>query len=99
MIKLKEEQLDIVVGIIKKYAPGIEARVFGSRHRGGEKKHSDLDIVIVGKEKIDERVLDDIRDDFAESDLPFRVDVLDWNAVSAEFQKVIEKGYETIIKP
>jgi len=30
------------------------------------------------------------------SDLPFRVDILDWNAISPEFKKVIEQGYEVI---
>ena len=37
-----------------------------------------------------------LKEAFEESDLPFRVDVLDWNETSREFQKVIEKGFEVI---
>ncbi|MDO8686348.1 MAG: hypothetical protein Q7J78_06740 [Clostridiales bacterium] len=39
-----------------------------------------------------------IKEAFEESDLPFRVDVLERNAISPEFQKVIEQGYEVIWK-
>ncbi|MDI6780950.1 MAG: hypothetical protein QME49_02395 [bacterium] len=34
---------------------------------------------------------------FSESDLPFRVDVLDWHVISPEFKGVIEAGYEVIV--
>jgi hypothetical protein len=38
-----------------------------------------------------------IQEAFQESSLPYRVDVLDWFAISPEFQKVIENaGYEII---
>ena len=33
---------------------------------------------------------------FEESDIPIRVDVLDWHMISPEFQSVINKGYEVI---
>ncbi|MCD6310901.1 MAG: hypothetical protein J7M11_00360 [Elusimicrobia bacterium] len=39
-----------------------------------------------------------LKEDFEESDLPFRVDVLDWNRISDEFKKVISKQYEIIQK-
>ena len=37
-----------------------------------------------------------LKEAFEESDLPFRVNVLDWHEISPEFQKVIEKAYEVI---
>jgi hypothetical protein len=43
--------------------------------------------------------MDKMRDEFAESDIPFRVDILDLNAVSSEFRKIIENGYEVIQRP
>ena len=39
----------------------------------------------------------ELKEAFQESELPFRVDLLDWNAISDEFRIVIEKsGYEVI---
>ncbi len=46
---------------------------------------------------LDWRRLAELKEAFQQSDLPFRVDLLDWNAISAEFRNVIEKdGYEVI---
>ena len=39
-----------------------------------------------------------LKEAFEESDLPFRVDVLDWHAISDRFHKVIEKKYEVLQK-
>ena len=36
---------------------------------------------------------------FEASDLPFRVDVLDWHRISESFHKVIEQAYEVIQSP
>ena len=53
------------------------------------KPHSDLDLLIEGKEAIPIRRLHLLEKAFADSDLPFRVDVLDWHAISAEFRQQI----------
>jgi len=37
-----------------------------------------------------------LREAFAESNLPFRVEILDYNAISKEFQAVIDKQYEVV---
>lgn len=96
MISITEEEYKIIREILKRFAPDSEVRVFGSRYKGNHKKYSDLDIAIVSKEGLDFRTLYDIKEAFQESELNFRVDVLDWNSISEEFKKVIEKGYEVI---
>ena len=49
------------------------------------------------KNTLDWRILAELKEAFQESELPFRVDLLDWNAISDEFRTVIEKsGYEVI---
>ena len=73
-------------------------RVFGSRINGTAKNYSDLDLVVVGPAELDDDTLRRLREAFEESDLPFRVDVLDWRAVSPSFRTVIERGYELIQK-
>ncbi len=100
MIDVLPEHLQIVLDVLAEYAPECEARVFGSRYSGKAKKYSDLDLILAAKEKLDWRKLARIQEAFQESALPYRVDVLDWNALSPSFQKAIEeRGYEVIQKP
>ncbi|OIP40670.1 hypothetical protein AUJ95_04320 [Candidatus Desantisbacteria bacterium CG2_30_40_21] len=96
MIDVTAKQLCIIKEILQKHVPDCEVRVFGSRYRGTIKDYSDLDMAIVGDAKLDCIVIDNIKEAFSESDLPFRVDVLDWHAISPEFKGVIESRYEVI---
>ncbi len=96
MIDIAPRHLEIIRGILKKHVPGHEVRAFGSRVQGGARTYSDIDLVIAGKTKLPLKTLYLIRDEFAESDLPFRVEIMDWKAISAEFQRVIEARYEVI---
>jgi predicted nucleotidyltransferase len=83
---------------IKQYVPDCEVRVFGSRVNGQAQRFSDIDLVLTGEVSLDWRRLEALKDAFAESDLPIMVDVLDWHAISPEFQKVIEAGYFVTIQ-
>ena len=97
MIDVTPKHLEIILGILSTYLPGCEVRAFGSRCNGAAKCSSDLDLALVEREKLDWRLLEELREAFQESELPFRVDLLDWNAISDEFRTVIEKsGYEVI---
>ncbi len=99
MIDVLPADLEIVLHILKHYAPDHEARAFGSRRTHKAKKYSDLDLVLVGEVRLDWRQMAKIKEAFEESTLPYRVDVLDWNAISPEFKKVIEEhGFEVIRK-
>ena len=98
MIDLQPGHLGIVQAILREHVPDMEVRVFGSRVAGNAREASDLDIAIVGKEKMDWELISRIRDAFSDSDLPMRVDVLDWAAITETFRKVIEQGYEVIQK-
>ena len=96
MIDLPPLYLEIIKRILKEYVPGCDVRVFGSRVNGTAKKHSDLDLAVVDKEKIPTRKMNALREAFEDSDLPIRVDVLDWYAISAEFRAIIEKRFEVL---
>ncbi|MFH1452921.1 MAG: nucleotidyltransferase domain-containing protein [Armatimonadota bacterium] len=98
MINISASHLEIVKKILQKHVPECEVRVFGSRLNENIKSYADLDLAIVGKEKLPIDKIYSLKEDFQESDLPFRVDVLDWNAISLEFKSVIEKGYEILQK-
>ena len=86
----------MVRSILSDHFPECEIRAYGSRVVGTARKYSDLDISIVGDEKLDRFRLMELRNAFDESDLPIRVDVHDWHSTSAEFQRIIEERYEVI---
>ncbi len=96
MIEAKKNEFELIAETIKKHIPYCEIRVFGSRIKGTARSYSDIDIAIVTDKKIEPMVMEKIREEFAESDLPFRVDVLDFNAISESFRKIIEAQYEVL---
>ncbi len=96
MIDLAPHHLEKVRRILGKHVPHCEVRAFGSRVNWTAKNYSDLDLAVVGSGTLSDDTLRRLKEAFQESDLPFRVDVLDWRTVSLEFQKVIEKQYEVI---
>jgi predicted nucleotidyltransferase len=98
MIDLSPRHLEAVLGITRKHVPRCEVRAFGSRVNRTAKQYSDLDLAVVGTGKLNDDTLRHLKEAFEESDLPFRVDVLDWHATSPGFQRVIENQYEVIQK-
>jgi len=96
MIDLSPRHLQTVRAILGQHVPNCEVRAFGSRVSGPAKNYSDLDLAVVALTKLNPETLRHLKEAFEESDLPFRVDVLDWHETSPEFQKVIEKAYDVI---
>ena len=92
MIDLNPNHLAIVERILAEHVPECEVRAFGSRASWTAKDYSDLDLAIVGDGPLDWRTLGLLKEAFEESDLPMRVDVLDWHDTTESFQRVIERG-------
>jgi type I restriction enzyme S subunit len=91
-VDLRPDHAKIVHEVIARHLPaGVSVRVFGSRAKWTAKPHSDLDLALKGKEPLPRSVLGDLAEAFSESDLPFRVDVVDWHSVSPSFQAVIDR--------
>lgn len=96
MIDIAPRHLKIIRGILTKHVPGHEVRAFGSRVNGHARTYSDLDLVIAGKTRLPRKTLYLIKDAFAESDLPFRVEIMDWQTISGDFREIIKARYEVI---
>ncbi|WP_176596480.1 restriction endonuclease subunit S [Sphingobium sp. 15-1] len=91
-IDLRPDHARIVHEIIARHLPaGVSVRVFGSRAKWSAKPHSDLDLAVKGKGPLPRSALGDLAEAFSESDLPFRVDVVDWHTVAPSFQAVIDR--------
>lgn len=97
MIDISKKHLNIVKEILSNHVPDCEVRVFGSRIEGNAKPYSDLDLVIIGKAKLDRKIMIGLKEAFQESALPFRVDILDWHRISDNFKKIIEKRYKILL--
>ena len=98
MIDLNPGQLSTVKAILAEHVPECEVRAFGSRATWTAKDYSDLDLAVVGEGPLDWRTLDRLKEAFEESDLPMRVDVLDWHGISDSFRKVVERDYVVLRK-
>lgn len=96
MVDIQAEHLEIIRRILAEHAPGAEARVFGSRVSGTAAKYSDIDIAIIGRDKLSLETRAALNAAFEESDLPFHVDIIDWHTISDEFKKRIELQNEAI---
>lgn len=89
MIDLEERHLQEILRILEAHVPDCEVRAFGSRVTGRAEKFSDMDLLLVGQEKLDWRRIERLKDALSASNLPIRVDVLDWNATPEEFRNRI----------
>ncbi len=96
MIDLNPSDLAKVRRILARWVPGREVRAFGSRVTGGARPYSDLDLVIMGLEPLDRDTVRRLEEAFEESDLPMRVDVLDWHRLSKAFQHAIGQAYDVV---
>ncbi len=96
MIDLAPAHLKKIQEILRRHLPAIEVRAFGSRVSGTAKKYSDLDLAIMthGPLPIQKLVL--LKEELSESDLPIKVDVLDWSSLSASFRQLIEQKSEIL---
>ena len=83
------EHRALILAILAQHVPDREVCAFGSRVKGTAKKHSDLDLAIVGDEPLPLAVLGALADAFSESNLPFKVDVVDWASISAGFREIV----------
>jgi len=88
-IALEPDHKALVWRIIRSRVPEREVWVIGSRAGGTVKRYSDLDLVILGDDPLPCGVLADLAEAFEESDLPFRVDLIEWAATSESFRRII----------
>ncbi len=90
-IDIDPDHLAIVRDILHKHVPQYAVWVFGSRVTGKARKFSDLDLAIITDKPLSLEVSASLRDDFSESDLPWKVDVVDWATTSDVFRAIIAR--------
>jgi predicted nucleotidyltransferase len=90
-IDIRPKDLEIVQQILTQHLPS-EAKiyVFGSRAKGTTKRSSDLDLAIDLGRRLVQKEEFALAFAFEDSNLPYKVDVVDLHAVSASFKNAIE---------
>ena len=78
-----------VKSVLNAIVPGIPVYAFGSRVNGRAKRHSDLDLALLAEDPLHWLQLARLREAFEASNLPVRVDVVDWAACTAQFKACI----------
>lgn len=89
-LDVNPRHLSMVKEILGKLIPMKTVWVYGSRIKGTAKKSSDLDLVVFG---VNSSQFFELKEAFDESDIPFRVDLMDWNKIPESFQKNILQKY------
>jgi type I restriction enzyme S subunit len=98
-IDLEPRLLHRVRAILTEHVPECEVWAFGSRVGRGSKRFSDLDLAVVAATPLPTRRLALLANAFEESDLPIKVDVVDWQSTQPEFQRRIVENHEVIFQP
>ena len=97
-LDLRPDHLDIVRDILFRHVPDRKVLAFGSRATWAAKEYSDLDLAVLGDEPLPLDVTSSLAESFEESDLPFKVDVVDWASTSESFRKVIKRDYVVLVR-
>ena len=96
-IDVSPTNLDTVRQILRQHVPELEVRVFGSRVGWTARETSDLDLALMTDEPLPIGQMVVLKAAFTKSNLPFRVDIVDWVSTSESFQKVIEREYVVLV--
>jgi type I restriction enzyme S subunit len=90
-IEIRAQDLETVRRILREHIGDRPVLAFGSRARRSAKPFSDLDIAVIGQAPLPSKILAGLSDAFDESNLPFKVDVVDWASTSVAFKDIINR--------
>lgn len=89
---LTAEQRKYILASLTEYLPNTTVWAFGSRAKWTSNPKSDLDLVAFAKPSQRTQVYL-LQEQFEESNLPFRVDLLIWDELSTKFQNEIKQQF------
>jgi len=94
MINLDKRSKAMIEEILAPYIARGSLYVFGSRVDGECDAHADLDLLIRSEQALPFADFLALKDALEFSELPMRVDLLDWQRVTPEFRQAIEQRCE-----
>lgn len=94
-LDLPQKYLKQVKALLRAHVPHAEVWAYGSRVTGSSHAASDLDLVLRNlKNPLEETsTLYELKEAFTESNLPIRVDIMDWARIPESFRREIERAH------
>lgn len=94
-MNLKPEYLKMLTNIFEEYCPKAEIWAYGSRVNGDSHNGSDLDLAVKSFNNSDCNIFE-LKNKISDSNIPFLVDILEFENLPESFQKEITKNYVVI---
>ncbi|MDK4696301.1 nucleotidyltransferase domain-containing protein [Kingella negevensis] len=93
-LNISPDEWQIVQTIVQQHISQRTVWAFGSRVNGKAKPYSDLDLdlAVLGDMPLSLAEHADLVDAFSESDLPWKVDLVDWCLIGDEFRAIVAVG-------
>ena len=98
-VDLRPDHWAIVRDALRRHVPDREVLAFGSRATWTAKDYSDLDLAVMGEEPLSLRTASALDEALGDSDLPFKVDVVDWARIDDSFRAIIRRNAVTMQAP
>lgn len=90
--QVRPAEKQFVIKTILSFVPDAKIIAYGSRIRGDARRYSDLDIAIESDKEIPLGVLAEMEAEFADSDLPYKIDLVPSNQMNRNFRKKISQS-------
>ena len=87
---ITDKEQKIITGILQKYYNKYSFYYFGSRVKGTYSRVSDLDILIKGTIPISYEDMDNIKEEFDKSSIPYIVNFVDYHNINKDFYECIK---------
>jgi uncharacterized protein len=93
---LKSKYKQILLDIFSGLTVSVEVWAYGSRVKGTAHEGSDLDLVLITKDrkKLPINILNELKEKIRDSNIPILVELFDWERLPETFHKNIEACHE-----
>ncbi|MCQ2102226.1 MAG: nucleotidyltransferase domain-containing protein [Fibrobacter sp.] len=94
---IESDHLETVQRILALHFEGLEVWAHGARVTGVDLTPStELELVVIAESPLSFEVMTTAEKAFVDSDLPFRVDIMDWAKLPESLQKQIKKEHDVV---
>ncbi len=95
---MQPRHLALLHQFLQEYLPAAEVWAYGSRVNGDGHEASDLDLVVRHPADLQQETPGfwEMKEALVESNLPIRVDMVDWARIPASFRREIERAYVVV---
>jgi len=90
-MSVEEKYKKKIIAVLSALFPSAKIYLFGSRARETHSKFSDIDIAVDAGKKLPRVDVGEARDMLRESNVPYKIDVVDLHGVSEDMKKMILK--------